>query len=389
MPPTLRSSPQKSRSSDTTEVETVSSMTTPNTTPRKVPHCTKCGRPRAGHPRQGCPFSDSPQAASTTPKRTSSKPASTAAISDAFEELHIERGTPTRASSSNPKEATVRTAVRGRRSLGQQASPMPSRTDEEDTQAAIRSRRKSAMPDLGPSQSLQSVSTTTGEILDKLTFSPDDHGDELTDGDEDEEPVAKELKEKVVRWQDTLATTPAAAKGKGKGRAFMPGTLMTPSPFSSMNINEAQDTKPSERLTQEAVASLASIDSQSTAVPLTGLVRTMSMEERYNFVDFITNTPEAAQVYRLPKADIPAIKKSATTSGYFALTVDIVNDSQGGEVEEGYLVLGKNDRAVRRLMQSVYYDELKKSGGGRSSLKAAAGGAVVGAVATFTGLAFA
>lgn len=262
---------------------------------------------------------------------------------------------------------------------------MPSRADEEDTQAAIRSRRKSALPDLGPSQSLQSVSTTTGEILDKLTFLPDDSEDEPQDGDE---PAAKELKEKVVRWQDTLATTHAAAKGKGKGRASMPGTLMTPSPYSSMNINETQDTKPSDRLTQEAVTSLSSTDSQSTAVPLTGLVRTMSMEERSHFVDFITNTPEAAQAYRLPKADIPAIKKSAAVSGYFALTVDIVNDSQGGELEEGYLVLGKDDRAVRRLMQSVYYDELKKSGGGKSSLKAAAGGAVVGAVATFTGLAF-
>ncbi|KAF7432787.1 hypothetical protein PC9H_004730 [Pleurotus ostreatus] len=383
MPPTLRSSPQKSRSSDTTGDETVSSMTTQNTTPRKVPHCTKCGRPRAGHPRQGCPFSDSPQA--TTPKQASSKPALTAVISAAFEELHIEQATPTRASLSNPKEATARTVIRGRRSLGQQASPMPSRADEQDTQAAIRSRRKSALPDLGPSQSLQSVSTTTGEILDKLTFLPDDSEDESKDGDE---PAAKELKEKVVRWQDTLATTPAAAKGKGKGRASMPGTLMTPSPYSSMNINETQDTKPSDRLTQDVVTSLSSIDSQSTAVPLAGLVRTMSMEERSNFVDFITNTPEAAQVYRLPKADIPAIKKSATVSGYFALTVDIVNDSQGGELEEGYLVLGKDDRAVRRLMQSVYYDELKKSGGGKSSLKAAAGGAMVGAVATFTGLAF-
>ncbi|KAF9498709.1 hypothetical protein BDN71DRAFT_1443119 [Pleurotus eryngii] len=385
MPPTLRSSPQKSRSSDTTDDETVSSMTTPNTTPRKVPHCTKCGRPRAGHPRQGCPFLGSPQGAPTTPKQASSKPALTAVISAAFEELHIGRATPTRASSSNPKEATARTVIRGRRSLGQQASPMPSRADEDDTQAATRSRRKSALPDLGPSQSLQSVSTTTGEILDKLTFLPDDREDEPRDGDE---PAAKELKEKVVRWQDTLATTPAA-KGKGKGRASMPGTLMTPSPYSSMNINETQDTKPSDRLTQEAVTSLSSTDSQSTVVPPNGLVRTMSMEERSNFVDFITNTPEAAQVYRLPKADIPAIKKSATASGYFALTVDIVNDSQGGELEEGYLVLGKDDRAVRRLMQSVYYDELKKLGGGKSSLKAAAGGAVVGAVATFTGLAFA
>ncbi|KAH9965819.1 hypothetical protein BC827DRAFT_1180080 [Russula dissimulans] len=34
--------------------------TTPIKSPRKIPHCTKCQRPRAGHPRQGCPYMQSP-----------------------------------------------------------------------------------------------------------------------------------------------------------------------------------------------------------------------------------------------------------------------------------------------------------------------------------------
>jgi len=34
--------------------------TTPIKSPRKVPHCTKCQRPRVGHPRQGCPYIQSP-----------------------------------------------------------------------------------------------------------------------------------------------------------------------------------------------------------------------------------------------------------------------------------------------------------------------------------------
>ncbi|KAI9513283.1 hypothetical protein F5148DRAFT_1372583 [Russula earlei] len=48
MPPILRSStPTHGR----TGIET-----TPTKSPRKIPHCTKCQRPRAGHPRQGCPY---------------------------------------------------------------------------------------------------------------------------------------------------------------------------------------------------------------------------------------------------------------------------------------------------------------------------------------------
>jgi hypothetical protein len=36
-------------------------QTTPTKSPRKVPRCTKCQRPRAGHPRQGCPYTQSPR----------------------------------------------------------------------------------------------------------------------------------------------------------------------------------------------------------------------------------------------------------------------------------------------------------------------------------------
>ncbi|KAH9002226.1 hypothetical protein EDB86DRAFT_280272 [Lactarius hatsudake] len=39
----------------------IETTTTPTKSPRKVPHCTKCQRPRAGHPRQGCPYTNSPR----------------------------------------------------------------------------------------------------------------------------------------------------------------------------------------------------------------------------------------------------------------------------------------------------------------------------------------
>ncbi|KAH9179577.1 hypothetical protein EDB89DRAFT_2110907 [Lactarius sanguifluus] len=39
----------------------IETTTTPTKSPRKVPRCTKCQRPRAGHPRQGCPYTNSPR----------------------------------------------------------------------------------------------------------------------------------------------------------------------------------------------------------------------------------------------------------------------------------------------------------------------------------------
>ncbi|KAI9467125.1 hypothetical protein BJY52DRAFT_48854 [Lactarius psammicola] len=56
MAPTLRSNTTPNGRSG---IETT--QTTPTKSPRKVPHCTKCQRPRAGHPRQGCPYTQSPR----------------------------------------------------------------------------------------------------------------------------------------------------------------------------------------------------------------------------------------------------------------------------------------------------------------------------------------
>ncbi|KAH9049671.1 hypothetical protein EDB84DRAFT_1452523, partial [Lactarius hengduanensis] len=55
MTPTLRSNTTPNGRSG------IETTTTPTKSPRKVPHCTKCQRPRAGHPRQGCPYTNSPR----------------------------------------------------------------------------------------------------------------------------------------------------------------------------------------------------------------------------------------------------------------------------------------------------------------------------------------
>ncbi|KAI9447923.1 hypothetical protein H4582DRAFT_38629 [Lactarius indigo] len=55
MTPTLRSNTTPNGRSG------IEITTTPTKSPRKVPHCTKCQRPRVGHPRQGCPYTKSPR----------------------------------------------------------------------------------------------------------------------------------------------------------------------------------------------------------------------------------------------------------------------------------------------------------------------------------------
>ncbi|TFY63147.1 hypothetical protein EVG20_g6437, partial [Dentipellis fragilis] len=92
MPPALRSS-----APNTPVAKKITPNTTPKSSTRKVPHCTKCHRPRAGHPRQGCPYAD----ADSPPPAT--QPNEAAAISDALGSLHIEQeGTTARAAPGTP-----------------------------------------------------------------------------------------------------------------------------------------------------------------------------------------------------------------------------------------------------------------------------------------------
>ncbi|KAF8231411.1 hypothetical protein L208DRAFT_996994, partial [Tricholoma matsutake] len=51
-PSTLRSSAPNTPTDKSSDTSTV--------TPRKVPQCSKCKRPKQGHPRSGCPYVDSP-----------------------------------------------------------------------------------------------------------------------------------------------------------------------------------------------------------------------------------------------------------------------------------------------------------------------------------------
>ncbi|KAA1466564.1 hypothetical protein DENSPDRAFT_831417 [Dentipellis sp. KUC8613] len=321
MPPALRSSAPNTP---------VSKKTTPNTTPkssiRKVPHCTKCHRPRAGHPRQGCPYVD----ADSPPPAT--QPNEAATISDALGSLHIEQDrTPARAAPGTP------TPLR-RKPLG-------------DT--------------------LDSLTTNSSAIVHKLLepgIMNDDSGDE-------------DIGARIAQWQQKVER-PKAEIRKKEGR-IMPGTLLTPR-------NSLLPTEPASSQEQHPAHEVTKTDVEEEELPRTRhstpLVRTMSMEERSAFLDGLAEISKAppAAVYIVPLADLPMMEASATKVGFPARSL---TPSKKKSEADGLLIVGSDASAVQKLYERLALDI--KNGKGMRTINAAAGGAVVGAVATFTGLAFA
>ena len=372
-----QSSPS-SKSSNFTE-----STYTPSVTPRKAPHCTQCKRPRAGHPRSGCPYVDSPKA-DQPPNSVASDVG--IGLTDALGSMQI---------ASAPVGLV--------------------REREEETKTTIRNRRRlSAQPQLPASDSLLSLSTNSSEIVARL-LQPGMF-DDTADGED--ASGRKVIDKKIVRWQETLVipTTPKAEpalkKNKGKGRystrSPMPCTLDTPetSFASSTNsvLKQAISAIPQVEAPVEEEEPHSESAGPSTATPTQGqdtpsrrvqpLVRSMSLEQREMFISKLT-VKSPATIYILPKADIPTVTASATALGFHACAVL----SDDAEDPEALLILGQDLAAVKKLFGKVeeenrkHAEQRKPDGKGkpRSSLglKAAAGGAVVGAVGAWAGLAFA
>ena len=335
MAPTLRSS------TPSTPTGKSGTTDTPNSTPRKTPQCTKCKRPRAGHPRQGCPYVDSPLGAGSSAPNTQGPEN----ITDALESMQI-------------------------------ASP---RDCDENVKATVhnrRLRRSSAQANLIPADTLASLSTNSSEIVARL-LQP---GMFDNDTSEDEEGGGK--RKTVVRWQETILATPTRSKGKNKifPRSPMPGTLTTPSPESSYQSMHTSFQK------QESPVRTTNA---STSNPRP-LARSMSAEQREIFIDELNHASKAT-VYVLPKADVPAVQQSAAKLQFHTRVVM----NQDKHDLDGLLIVGRDEKAVQALVDKVELESKKQDvvqeghptrGGGR--LQAAAGGAVVGAMATFTGLAF-
>lgn len=338
MPPILRSSPPGKKT-----------VIVPNSgsPSRKLPRCTKCGALRKGHPRQGpCPdpHADSPLLRAATQEPDNDN------ISEALGSMHIK-----------PLDLSA-TAIQNRR------------------------RRSSVNPRAAvvPDATVASFSTTSLEIVAQM-LKPGILSDESVDGED--------RSTSIVRWQETLLNASIGKKVK------MPGALDTPSPDSSFHSEPAGDdpylgkeealmhmdvdaSSPSPALTDQDMTT-APNSHRTTPAPLS---RSMSMVEREAFIDNLTHTyASKAVIHIVPKLDIAIIQHSA---GKIGLHNRVIVENSG---DDGWLILGNDEKAVQRLFNRVKAGldrEANVREGGTSGLTVAAGGAIVGGLATFTGLAF-
>ena len=249
--------------------------------------------------------------------------------------------------------------------MGSMQLESPSRGRDEDTKAAIRDRRKSANQII-PSQTLLSLSASSQEIVEKL-LQPELLGN---NGNVN------------VRWQESLLATPV----KPKPRVKMPGSLFDPSIDSSQsqagtdNKRESPVATEQDQLTQPATeADFPSPSSTARRHPQL-LVRSMSIEERDMFLSNLTQS-SGAVAHVVPAGDVHNLQASAIKIGFHARVV--VNKDKLNR--EAILVLGRDEDAVQRLYEQV---EMERKQSSTSRLGAAAGGAMVGAVGAFAGLAF-
>jgi hypothetical protein len=347
MAPTTRSSTPASPTDSATR-------TSPRNSARRLNRCTKCGRPRAGHPRSGCPYADDRQTA----------------------ELDAELD---QATDTEPEPELSQ-------ALGSlQIYPTV------DDKAALRARRTSVSRASNVEASLASLSTTSREVLN-LISQPGMMRDNSID---DHAPRANMRMRQVVHWQETLqvisdgpspsslaqTATDPVIHASSRSRSVMPGTLLTP----DSSIFGTPGGSPPPELSSSVAASSISTPSSLLSTPRP-LARTLSVEERAAFLDGLIDSTRAppASVFSLPMNEIYQIQHAAAKVGFYSRVVP--SKAEGGE---GWLILGSDDRAVHLLFEGISQrqQENQRRTGGRG-LTVAAGGAVVGAVATFTGLAF-
>ncbi|KAJ3878367.1 hypothetical protein F5051DRAFT_405931 [Lentinula edodes] len=348
--------PVKGQDTFASELDTLATPT------RKLPHCSKCKRPRAGHPRSGCPF--------VTPTDENTSDRSSTNLTNALGSMTLDgQETPP------PKTPARRT---GRRSLGPAPPSVP--VEFEDTKQVIRERRRSEKATtLAHSQTLQSLSDSDLEAL--LLPADTDVSDDGKGGEAGEEDQNK------VHWKDRIGIL--SAGGDMPTRAIMPGTLVTPSPWSSFaSIPEenkdgiSQTSSPSNASSSSTETISVEVVSPSSTTAPRPLARTMSMEERAGFIAHLEEL-SSAKAYVLSRADLTELQGRAPQGLYTRFLMD-------EEAGRNVLVVGRDEVDTERLYQTLNSEKQQARYATRGvSMKSAAGGAVVGAVATFTGLAFA
>ena len=204
---------------------------------------------------------------------------------------------------------------------------------------------------------LASLSTESSDILNKL-LEPEKTRDPLLNKD---------------------VNASRSSKSPFKDGNVMPGTLITPRPSFLTDVPSSEDMPQCNA----HLDSKATIIMPPTGVAATPLARSMSMEERTTFLDGLTGLSRGppAAVYAIHMHELQQTAESAVKLGFHTGIVP----PKTGSGEEGLLILGRDFGAVNDLHARLSGDGVLL----QSSIRAMAGGAVAGAVATFTGLALA
>jgi len=229
-----------------------------------------------------------------------------------------------------------------------------------------RNRRRSSLQPPPPGESLASLSTNSSAIVAGML----QHGLFGEDGDE-EGGTGKNGKSE--EGSDSKLGTRTAAP-----QVIMPCSFYPPSAASSQ-ATVMQDFEASDDFEGFEDGVFPRVVS-ATARPRP-LTRTMTMEQRDEFINSL-NQASKATVHCLPNDDIWTLQNEASKIGLHSRIVTLSD-------EDGLLVLGRDEKDVKELYRKVKQQNRAGAGSGGSGLRAAAGGAVVGAAATFAGLAFA
>ncbi|KAI6024472.1 hypothetical protein EDC04DRAFT_2723812 [Pisolithus marmoratus] len=337
-------------------------LPTPGSTPRRTPHCTKCGRPRAGHPRSGCPYAAQSNAPSPSNK---SNPASEATSPHTDDDI---AGDLSSLRIVNPAEETGLVA----------------------DQAKRLKRRLSVRFALVPAETLASLSSSSSELVERL-LTPGMMGDKC---DSDDYGA-------VLRWKSTLVDgdspshepatrvvtavdeekKPVQVTGKLLSRE-MPGTLFTPTaslastqPLSEGNIGGSVNMN-------DTIFLLPDPDIKKPKA----LQRSMSVEQRSLFLERLSHSSESAPaaLVSIPNGDVANVRQDAERIGFIVREL-----SSGGQDGQKWIILGTDAHAMDLLERRFDEEDRKRTNAQRGGkLKAVAGGALLGAVATWTGLAF-
>jgi len=268
----------------------------------------------------------------------------------------------------------------------------PPLSPDTPTQSKNPKRRLSVRFALLPAGSLASLSSTSSEIMERL-LQPGMMSN-VSDAEDGQNPILQwrqsldgpaspsedntEALELAAEAERELHATDHASSRTRLSR-LMPCTLQTPTPsLESAAFRQHSSDNVDMNKTDF-------LDPEPERKPL---ARTMSADERSLFLDNLTQSSGVApaMLFSVPLIDLKTVRRDAENLGFNVRVLP-----NGSSQEHRWVILAKEEGAAKYLETRLMEEEEKgrKAKMGAGHLGAAASGALVGAVATFTGLAFA